>query len=394
METLESWRVDMLSREELRLLIEQRAGSCASLFLPIQRAEPARQQNRIRLERLLDQAATRLLARDLSPTATQSLLAPARELVEDQAFWEHQSDGLAIFAAPQLFRVYRLPLAFEELLVIDERLHITPLLPLFSDDGQFYVLTLGLQGVQLLQGAHYSLRPIALPSVPTSLQDALKYDEFAKQPQWHPGVPGHGGERGAIFHGQGARDDRVAKEEILRYFQQVDRGVCTVLRDKHAPLLLAGVAYLLPIYRAANHYSHLMEEGLATNPDDLQPEALLARAWELVAPHFAHARTVAVEHYQQLRGAQLALASSYLRAIVPAAYAGRIETLFVAIGQRQWGTFDPATGVLALHEAAESHDSELLDLAAGQVIRHGGTVYLAAPEQMPESAPLAAIFRW
>lgn len=394
METLESWRMDALAYEELRHLIEQPVGSCVSLFLPIQRAEPTHQQNRLRLEHLLDQAATGLIARSLSPAATQELLAPASQLVEDRAFWQHQSDGLAIFAAPQLFRVYHLPLAFEELLVVDEQPHIVPLLPLFSDDGQFYVLTLGLQGVQLLQCTHYSAHPIALPGVPTSLQDSLKYDEFAKQPQWHSGVPGRSGARGAIFHGQGARDERLAKEEILRYFQQVDQGVCTALHDKRAPLLLAGVAYLLPIYRAANRYSQLVAEGIATNPDDLQPEELHMQAWEVVAPRFAQARTAAFEHYRHLLGTQPALVSSYLRAIVPAAFAGRIETLFVATGQRRWGTFEPVAGVLTLHDAAEPHDSELLNLATAQTILHGGTVYTVAPAQMPEAAALAAIFRY
>jgi hypothetical protein len=394
MDTMTAWRMDTLSREDLRILIEQPVGSCVSLFLPVQRAEPARQQNRIRLEHMLGQAEARLVARGQGQAAAQALLVPAWQLVEDRAFWEHQSDGLAIFATPQLFRVYRLPLVFEELLVVDERLHVTPLLPLFSGDGQFYVLTLGLKGVQLLQGTHYTLHPIALVDVPTSLQDALKYDEFAKQPQWHPGVPGRGGERGAIFHGQGAMDDRVAKEEIGRYFQLVDHGVRTALHGERAPLLLAGVAYLLPIYREVNSYPHVVDDGIAGNPDDLQLEELHARAWAHIAPRFAQERAAAVERYQRLTRAQPALASSYLRAIIPAAHAGRIDTLFVATGQRWWGTFDPVSNVLTLHDAAEPRDSELLDLAAIQTLLHRGTVYAVAPEQMPEMAPLAAIFRY
>lgn len=394
METMKPWRMDTLSRDELRSLIEQPECSCVSLFLPTQRAEPARQQNPIRLEHLLGQAETRLLARGLSLAAAQALLAPAWQLFEDHSFWEHQSDGLAIFATPEVFRVYRLPLAFEELLVVDERLHVIPLLPLFSGDGQFYLLTLSLKGVQLLQGTHYSARPIALLDVPTSLKDALKYDEFAKQPQWHPGVPGRGGARGAIFHGQGARDERAAKEEILRYFQQVDHGVRTALHGERAPLLLAGVAYLLPIYRTANHYAHLVDEGILANPDDLQPAELHARAWAIVAPHFARERVVAVNRYRHLLGTQPTLASDYLRTIVPAANAGRVDTLFVATGQRRWGSFDPVSGVLMLHDAPEPRDRELLDLSAIQTILHGGTVYAVEPEQMPEPAPLAAIFRY
>lgn len=386
--------IDTLSHDELRSLIAQPAGSYVSLFLPIQRIEPARRQNPIRLENLLRQAETRLLTCGMSLAAAQALLAPAWQLIKDRSFWVHQSDGLAIFVGPDLFRSYRLPLAFEELVVVDERPHIAPLLSLLQDDGPFYLLALSLDGVQMLHATHYSSSPVAVHDVPTSLQDSLKYDEFAKQPQFHPGVPGRGGERGAIFHGQGALDDQLAKEEILRYFQQVNRGVCAALRDEHAPLLLAGVAYLLPIYRAANSYPHLLEEGILHNPDDLHSEELHARAWALTAPHFAQARGVATERYRLLADTQPTQASSYLRAIVPAAYEGRIATLFVATGAQQWGRFDPGTGELSLHEAAEPRDSELLDAVAIQTILHGGTIYAVTPEQMPEAAPVAAIFRY
>jgi len=387
-------QIDILTRDELRILIELPADPCVSLFLPIERAEPARQQNPIRLENLLRQAEQRLMARGLHATAAHELLAPAYQLIEDRAFWAHQADGLVVFAAAELFRVYRLPLAFEELVVVDAQAHITPLLPLLSGDGQFYVLTLGLGGVRLFHGTQHSLGPVTLRGVPASLQDALAYDEFAKETQFHPGVPGRGGERGAIFHGQGARDGTAVKQETLRYFQQVEHGVRQALREEHAPLLLAGVAYLLPIYRAANTYPQLVEQDIALNPDDLRPEELHARAWALVAPHFDRAHAGAVERYRMLAGTTPALATSYLRAIIPAAYSGRVDTLFLASGQRRWGTFDPVSGEIAVHEDVSPRDSELLSLVAAQTIQHGGTVYAVAPEQMPDAAPLAAIFRY
>ena len=272
------------------MLIEQPASPCVSLFLPIEWAEPARQQNSIRLENLLRQAEQRLIARGLSAAAAHDILAPAYELIENRSFWAPQVEGLAIFAATNLFRVYRLPLAFEELVIVDARAHITPLLPLLSSDGQFYVLAVGLGGVQLFQGTQYGLSPVALQGMPTSLRESLRYDEFAKQPQFHPGVPGRSGERGAIFHGQGARDGTVVKQEALRYFQQVDHAVRQALRNASAPLLLAGIAYLLPIYRAANTYPQLIEEDIAVNPDDLPLDELHAQAWAIVAPRFDHAR--------------------------------------------------------------------------------------------------------
>jgi hypothetical protein len=79
---------------------------------------------------------------------------------------------------------------------------------------------------------------------------------------------------------------------------------------------------------------------------------------------------------------------------VPAAAEGRVDILFVATGQRRWGSYTPGSGVLALHEQAAPRDSELIDGAVAQTILHGGTVYAVTPEQMPADAPLAAIFRY
>jgi len=95
-----------------------------------------------------------------------------------------------------------------------------------------------------------------------------------------------------------------------------------------------------------------------------------------------------------VRGTTPTLATSYLRTIIPAAYDGRVDTLWLATGQRQWGSFNPVSGELALYEDAGPRDTELLDLAAIQAIRHGGTVYATAQQHMPDPAPLAAILRY
>lgn len=130
-------RLEDLSRDEMRLLIERSAGPCASIFMPIEWTNPARQHNPLRLKNLFWQAEERLIAHGQDAAAARSILAPGYQLIEDQSFWDHQSNGLAIFAATDLFRVYRLPLAFEELVIVDQHAHITPLLTMLSGDSHF-----------------------------------------------------------------------------------------------------------------------------------------------------------------------------------------------------------------------------------------------------------------
>jgi hypothetical protein len=385
---------DVVSRDELRALLERPAAPCVALFMPIGRAEPARQQNALRLENLLRRAEERLIARGLDGGAARELLAPGFGLVSDQSFWAQQAEGLAIFLAAGLFRVYRLPLAFEELLAVDEHACISPLLPLLSDNGQFYLLTIGLGGAGLFQGSRYGLGQIPLPGAPHGLREALAADEFSREAQLHAGVPGRGGERGAIFHGHGAKDETAVKAEALRYFRQVDRAVRHALAGAHGPLLLAGIGSLLPLYRAANSYPYLAEEAITVNPETLRPDELHGRAWAIVARRLDSARDEALGRYRALRGSDPALATDYLRTIIPAAHEGRVEVLLVAAGQRRWGRFDRASGELLVRAEPGPRDSELLDMAAAQALLHGGTVYLVAPEQLPEGAPVAAILRY
>jgi hypothetical protein len=220
-------------------------------------------------------------------------------------------------------------------------------------------------------------------------------DDPEKQLQFHTGTstPGVGDERSAIFHGRGVSVDD-AKSNILRYFQKIDKGLQELLRDEQAPLVLAGVEYLWPIYREANNYSHLVEEGMEGNPEDRSAEILHQRAWEFVHPLFTKAQQEAVRQYQRLSNLKSEQAFNKLGKIVCAAYSGRVETFFVAVGVQRWGMFDLQSSMLQLHKETKPGDEDLLDFAAVQTILNGGTAYALEPENMPGNSAIAAIFRY
>jgi hypothetical protein len=388
--------MDILTRDELRTLTRKPEGWCVSIYMPAHRVGAEIQQDPIRLKNLLGEAEGHLIAQSLRIPEAQKLLEPAKKLLQDGLFWQHQRDGLAIFLSPEEFRYYRLPFNFEELVVVADRFHIKPLLPLFSGDGRFYVLALSQSEVRLLQGTRYSVSEIDLEEVPASLAEVLKFNDPEKRFQFHTmtRTPGGKGERPAIFHGHGVASADDPKDYISRYFQRVDEGLHDLLRDEQAPLVLAGVDYLLPIYREANTYPHLVDEGIGGNPEELRAEELHERAWTIVQPLFLAGQEEAAAQYRQLAGAGSEQASNKLKEVVPAAYHGRVETLFIAVGFQQWGTFDPAMNTVQVHEETEPGDEDLLDLAAIQTLLNGGTVYAVEPEKVPDEALLAAVFRY
>ncbi len=78
---------------------------------------------------------------------------------------------------------------------------------------------------------------------------------------------------------------------------------------------------------------------------------------------------------------------------MPAAFAGRVQTLFVARDVEQWGRYDHETTQLLLHGKRANGDDDLLDVAAAETLVRDGEIYALDAEDMPGS-PIAAIFRY
>ena len=384
--------MDKLTLDDLGALALLGAQPCVSLFMQTHRAGPDIQQDPIRLKNLVGRAEEALVEAGLRAPEAREVLEPARALMDNPVFWRHQSDGLALFAAPGLFRTYRLPLDLEELLIVAPRFHIKPLLPLWTGDGHFFILALSQNEVRLLEGTRDGVAEVELEDMPTSLAEALPYEDPERQLQFQTGtgMAQEGGDRAAVFHGHHPEDE--VKNRILRYFRQVDEGLQQVLHDERSPLVLAGVEYLLPIYREASSYPHLVDEVVMGSPDRTKAEELHAQAWEIVEPHFAEAQRQALDDYAQQSGTERT--SDDVEEVVPAAHYGRVAVLWVALGTEVWGRFDPETGDVRRRDQPEPGDGDLLDLAALQTLSNGGTVYAVDPSAVPGGGALAALLRY
>ncbi|BAU63982.1 hypothetical protein STA3757_13510 [Stanieria sp. NIES-3757] len=389
----------LLAIDELKTLVEQSLGICVSIYIPTCRFGPETRQNPIRFKNAIRLAETYLeeykKEYDLQDFNVSEFLQPVLDL-DTEEFWQQQNDGLAIFLADNFLRCYRLPLEFEELVIVGDRFHLKPLLPLLTEDGEFYILALSQKDVRFFEGSRYNVNEIELEDVPKSLAEALRYDEPENSLQNRISTP-KGGTSNAFqqagsFHGQGSPDTDDNRRNILQFFHQLDDGLQKYLRGKRAPLVLVGVEYLFPIYREANTYQNLLEEGITGNPEILKPEELQEQAWQIVEPYFTQAQQEAIKQYRDLTGT--GKISHDLKEVVAAAYYGRVDRLFVAKGIQQWGSFDPQNNQLNLHADLEPGDEDLLDSAAIQTILNSGTVYAVEPEQVPDAAPLAGIFRY
>jgi hypothetical protein len=303
-------------------------------------------------------------------------------------FWPNQCNGLAVFLARDFRRIFRLPWTFPEEVEVGGFFSVAPLLPLLHGDGRFYVLALSQNSVRLFQGTRFTVSPIDLKGVPRNLAEALRTHDTDNVLSFHS-RPTSGGSWGTIFEGHGVGiDDR--KDDLRQYFHSIDRGLHDVLREERAPLVLATVDYFLPIYREAGSYPYLLEKVIEGNPDRLSEKELHDRAWAIVEPHFQAALRQAIALYHQV--ARTGRATSDVKQVVPAAYRGEVQTAFVALGKHLWGTLDPGTSAVSLHEQPQSGDEDLLSFTAIHTLRHGNTVYGLRPEDLPSGDFLAAIY--
>ncbi|GAX39634.1 hypothetical protein NIES4075_05900 [Tolypothrix sp. NIES-4075] len=387
----------LLSIDELKSLVENSQQPCVSLYMPMQKAGPEVRQNPIRFKNLIREAEARLDTMESRHTEAVDFLQPAKEL-DTAEFWENQDHGLVIFVSPNVFRYYQLPMEFQELVVVSDQFHLKPLLHLVNNDGRFYVLALSQKDVKFFEGTRYSIKEVEVKNMPKSLDEALQYDETASYGQFRiatsKGGTSNSFSQPGSFHGQGSPDRDEHQKDILQFFHAIDAPLHEKLRNQKAPLVLAGVEYLHPIYREANTYPHLVEEGITRRPEIFQAEELHEDAWQIVEPMFSQAQKDAMELYQQLAGEGTGKASSDIKEIISAAYYQRVDSLFVPVGQQIWGKFDPENMSVDLHPEPEPDDEDMLDFAAIHTLLNSGTVYTVEPEKVPNGAHAAAIFRY
>ncbi len=379
--------METLSKDDLKALVQKRKDLCISIYMPTHRSGVESQQNQIRFKNLIREAEERLVASGMRIQDARNFLEKAHGLVNNVLFWRQQRDSLAFFLSSDLFLHYNLPVNTPDLVVVTDRFHLKPLLPVLSRDERFYLLTLSQNEVKLYEGNRLSIREVPLEGLPRGLNDALQVDEPEKQVRFRSG--GTGG--GSMMSGHGAEIEDT-KDNLLRYFRQVDRIVKETLKDERIPLVLAGVDYLFPIYREANTYMDLFDEAITGNPKSMPLEQLHREAWSVVNTRYDQEIEEAVDLYRRSQGT--GLTSSSVEDILVAAHHGRIGVIFVPLGKQLWGNFKNDTDQVVFHDEPVTGGEDLFDLAAIQTYVNGGGVYTLPPGNIPEGTAMAAVFRY
>jgi len=383
----------MITRQEILELAQIENTPLVSVFIPTHRAgkETLNGVDAKKLKHQLKVVKQKLEQQNIQKNKIAAITESLTNLINDGEFWRHQSDGLAVFVSENRVKTFTLPLHFKESNYVSDRFYLKPLMPLFNGDGQFYLLTLKMDGVHFYEGTRHSISKTEIEDlVPSRLEDVVGYDYEQKSLQFRTqqGNQGQGS-----FHGH-AKSDEKAKTELLQYFRAIDKGLMKLLReDQNAPLVVACLDYHFPIYKEANSCKNLYPRHVSGNPADMDALELHERAWDLLKSHFNRKRQDKKLLYHEWQ--KSGKTSSNLTEILPAATQGKVDTLFLEKNEDISGTFDPETGETRILNGENTSGISLLNLAAIKVFEQGGKVFLEEKETLPDSSSeINALFRY
>lgn len=379
-----------LPPESLKALAQLATPPCLSIYQTTHRCHPDNQQDRIVFRGHVKSLATSL-EQAHAKVDVLALLAPFHALADNDGFWHHTLDGLAVLGCSGVFRVFVLPRILPDMAVVADSFHTQPLRRSLQSVDRYQVLCLSRDKAKLWEGNRDGLVEIELPeSVPQTASAALG-DQFTEPHQTVSSRGGIGQGTSPLVHSSGGKKDEVDLDAD-RYFRVLDRAIvehCS--KPSGLPLLLVALPEHHHRFRQASHNAALIPEGLEINPDALDPQTLCARAWALMEPQYRAQQHAWAETFLAARAK--GLGSDDLNEVAQAAVQGRVSVLLLEEGCLIPGRLHADSGRVAHADLQAPTVDDVLDDLGDCVQRMGGEVYAMSSSQMPTTSGLAAIFR-
>jgi hypothetical protein len=381
-----------ITKEVVAELAAYKSNCCISLYLPTHQAGSTDNDgfDPVNFKNALQEIEIILKTRQISQPAIEVMLEPAYALLKQNDFWLRLSKGLAVFLDDGYFKYIKLPESPSIKIVCEPTFYLTPLVPILSTKEYFYLLVISKQQVKLFKADAFGIEHVPVEGLPEGGLDEVKRLSDKDATTWRTGS--RGGTGGANFHGIGGGnpDD---KTNIATYFEVIDDILFKqILNKENAPLLLAGVEYLIPIYKSVCDYHNVWTEALTGSYEHEETNSLHEQSIKLMRPFFNERKMKALNVYGNRCATQFT--SANVAEVVSASYYGRVSHLFVLKGAHVWGTYDEMTTEFKFHSNPDEGGDDLIDNAVEKTLMTGGEVFVLDKEEMPAESEVAAVFRY
>ncbi len=376
------------SYEDFLKLTSVEKSPMISLFIPTHRAGKEVQQNQdaIQFKSILQDVEKNLENYQLKPNTIKKMLQPAYALLDDSGYWHELSDGIAFFIADEFFEHYEVPVWFEPFFEISHHFYLKPLIPIFNNDGKFYLLPISLKEARLFEASHHAVQEIEISDIVKEATDIIAEYESKSDVQFRSAT-----DKNVMFHGE----NRTEKEEmVLKFFRKIDEELISIIGKNSHPLVLACENKTYQLYQSVTAYRKLQDQYIDENPfPDFNLFLLHEKAWKLMEPYFTEHRDTILEKFSFYLGKNKAF--TQIEEIVKASIEGRIEVLFLQNRQSFYGRYYPDDRRIEPLDKENPASADLLNTAVIKTLLNGGEAYLMEPDKMPVKNTIAnAVLRY
>ena len=383
-------RFGMFWRQDILKLLTDRLGPCVSIYMPTRANGPATREDLVRYQNLLRGVENDLILRGFAVVNAGELLADAKALIEDETFWRTESEGLALFIAPDFFVARRVPCAVRTAYRIDKRFHVAPLLPLVDATRRFFILALNQDSARFFEATPRSISEVMLGEPDAELEPMATTGRrvaTVRQPSAFDvaGSPTSSG--GPAWSDGGTFSADPVEADLIQFLRTIDRELRGCLRGERVPLVLACVGFLASLYEGVNSYERLLPVKVPGSPVNWTTRELHSQALRIVHPYLERDRLEARRRYESAEMGECATTDA--ASIANAAEEGQVDTLFLPDPCGGGGDFE-SDGESAFFGVA---GDDLREIVAGKTLLSGGSLCILEKDEMPGGRFLAAILR-
>ncbi|MEX1108366.1 MAG: hypothetical protein WEC00_05595 [Dongiaceae bacterium] len=368
--------VDIPTAADIRSLSSTRNDLCVSIYLPTTPLTQQASADRIELKNLAKQAIAQIEASGADKRRIAAVSHHLDDLVDDDEFWKHQAQSLAILATPDNVQTFRSPSNVQPMVLVSDRFHLKPLLRTVTFQNSAYVLALAENRVRLI-GVSADL-PAVEVKVDGLPKDAGSATGRATVNDRSPSGRIHGSEGQKVLLGQFAR--------------RVDEALRPLLSGSDIPLILAATQPLAPIYRSVNSYARLAPETIDGSPEALSDAQLAGKARGVLDAIYRRQIKDWNETYRARENQ--GRATTDIAQAARAATFGAVESLLADMDEVVHGTIDRESGAVTFADRPNANSYGIVDEIAARVLASGGEVLSVRKDDIPDGKALAAVLRY